>query len=238
MNRIAITVAALGGAVMTTALVLHRKESSMTTSPKTTPPANPPRSTSTRDRRRGGSRFPTPIAVGSPSDPEVSGLLEEMDEYFRSEGIDTGLVSAAEVTQMPKAPGKPSAVPPREYWSRMAMTLREVFMPLRASLGVPLAVRGYRPTDYNEAVGGAKGSRHQAFEALDIRISGDANTSAKRRELVDHAARIYSDRGRELKMGFGVYGKLPAPQHIHVDTGHQRRTWGDASKAVDQLGNV
>lgn len=236
-RRFAFAMAALGGAVLTTALVLRREEDSMNPKPNTTT-RTPSRSNSSSRNRGGGGRFPTPIAVGRPDDPKVAPLLAEMDELFRAEGIDTAVVSAAEVTTMPKAPGQPVAIPPRDYWSRMAGTLRDVFMPLRRALGVPLSVRGYRPPSYNRAVGGAGGSRHQAFEALDIRISGDANTVAKRRELVDRAAEIYRDRGRDLKMGFGIYGKLPSPSHIHVDTGHQRRTWGDAAKAVAQLGNV
>ncbi|MCH9680371.1 MAG: hypothetical protein K0V04_02970 [Deltaproteobacteria bacterium] len=164
------------------------------------------------------------------SDPEVAGLLAEMGELFEAEGVDLSVITPAEVTQMPKAGGA-IAIPPPAYWPRMALTLREVFMPLREAMGVPLAVRGYRPPDYNRAVGGAPKSRHQAFEALDIRVAGSHSTAGRRRELAERTAALYRERGGALKLGFGAYG-YPIPGNVHVDTGHQRRAWRDASRFV------
>ena len=45
---------------------------------------------------------------------------------------------------------------------------------------------------------------------------------------------MFVDRGDELQMGFGVYGKS-APS-VHFDTGYDKRTWRDAQYWLGQLG--
>lgn len=224
--RVAAAIAIVSGAaaIAAAAVYLGRpKPMQPTSEPKTTP------------RPSSGGKFPTPIAVGDRSSGDVAALLRELDALLRDAGAG-GFLSAAEVTEMPKTPGRKVAIPPREYWPRMVATVREVFVPIRQAMGVPLAVRGYRPPDYNRAVGGTKKSRHQAFEALDIRLVGDGDTADRRRELARRAAQIYASRGRELKMGLGIYG-FPTPNTVHVDTGHQRRVWGDTRKHLEHLAN-
>lgn len=178
-----------------------------------------------------------PIVVGDQFDPEVAAQLIQMEGDFASLGVDLSKVSAYEVTRMRKAPGKPAAIPPREYWPRMAQTLREAFMPLRQEIGKPLAIyNGYRPADYNEAVGGAAGSRHQWFEGLDLDVEG--SKTADRKKLAALAAQLYLALGDDLEMGFGVYGNNPEyPTNIHIDTGHRKRTWGNARHWIDKVAN-
>ena len=178
-----------------------------------------------------GCDFDLPIAVGMPSDPEIAELLEEMDALFVSEGVDLDLVDAREVTTMPKAPGQPVAIPPRKWWPAMVGTIVWAYQPIREALGLPLMVRGYRPPSYNEAVGGADCSRHQAFEGLDLYVDHAHASPAARRELARLGAKLFVDHGNALKMGFGAYG-YPNPSNIHVDVGHKRRTWRDADKHI------
>ena len=175
---------------------------------------------------------PSPIAVGMPNDPEIASLLRQMEDEFTSLGVDLRYVTPEEVTVMPKAPGRPVAIPPMEFWPRMAQTLRELFIPLRIAMGMPLQARGYRAPDYNEAVDGAPGSRHQWFEGIDIRPVG--GTAADKRRLAMLAAQMYLDRGDELQIGFGVYGKS-APT-VHFDTGYDKRTWRDAKYWLEKIG--
>lgn len=176
---------------------------------------------------------PDPIAVGMPSDPEVGALLAEMDALFEAQGVDTSLASAREVTKMPKAPGQPSAIPPKYLWPRMAATLRNLVIPLRLKMGIPFSLRGYRPADYNAAVGGVPGSRHQWFEGVDIYLAAN-NTKENRRKLALEGAKMYLSLGPELKVGFGAYGS-PTPSNIHLDSGYDMRTWEEGDFYVAQV---
>lgn len=160
-----------------------------------------------------------PIYVGVRGDPELEALLIEMDDELASAGITS--FSAAEVTKMRKTPGPSYAVPPRSYWPRMITTLQLV-QRIRDDWGRPISVyNGYRPEDYNKAVGGAKGSRHQWFEAVDLLPQGDRDDFA---QLV---ATYYVREGSAQNMGFGVYGKPGRVTGVHVDT-HGKRKWGEA----------
>ncbi len=170
-----------------------------------------------------------PIAVGDPSDPEIAELLEELNSFLVQGGMNPSTFSARELTTMGKAPGKPVAIPPRHMWASMARTIREIVQPIRDAMGIPLRAGAYRDRTYNAAVGGAPNSRHIFFQAVDLRpVDG---TTESKRKLAMLAAGIYKQRGRELSMGFGAYGR-PTPGNIHVDTGFQRRTWRDAQHYI------
>lgn len=181
--------------------------------------------------------FPDPIAVGFEDDPEIDALVREMQDEFVSRGVDLNVISVAEVTRMRKAPGGPLAIPPRSWWPKMARTITEVYMPLRYEAGVPFNITsGYRPPDYNKAVTcerevngecveWSRGSRHQGFEAIDFVPASGADAIAR------SAAHLYLQRGRDLKMGLGIYG-WPATR-LHIDTGHKRRTWENTRRYLD-----
>jgi hypothetical protein len=162
---------------------------------------------------------PEPLAVGQRGDPEIEALLTEMNDEFRSYGVNLDWIDAAQVTEMRKTNGY-YAIPPREYWPRMAATVYYGFQPIRRALGIPVRITsGYRPADYNEAVGGAPGSRHQFFEALDMLPDSNWNDQAML------AAQLFVRDGERLRMGLGVYGSPGAATNIHVDTGSAMRTW-------------
>jgi hypothetical protein len=186
----------------------------------------------TRDDKGGPypvTDFPKPLYVGERGDPELEALLTELSDYLSAEGVDVNVASAAEITKMRKTPGPSYAIPSRALWPSIAHTLKQGFMVLRWALGQPITIwNGYRPPDYNAAVGGSEGSRHQEF-ALDL----SGQTPEATRELAEYAASLYRKKGAELKMGLGVYG-YPTPTRIHIDLGWKQRTWGDASTFVQQ----
>ena len=172
-----------------------------------------------------------PIFVGDPGSTKGIALLAEMRQAFRQAGIDTNLIDPVEVTRLPKAPGQPVAIPPRAYWPRMIQTIVMGFLPFRAEWGAPVRVLGgYRPDDYNAAVGGEDNSRHMWFEALDIAPVNA--TDVVKRAFALRLADFFVRNGQRLAMGLGVYGRV-APSG-HIDTGWQDRTWGDADYWVDQ----
>jgi hypothetical protein len=175
---------------------------------------------------------PDPLIVGFPDEPEVAVALDELNQFLQEFGVDK-YTDARELCEMPKAPGRPVAVPDYSLWENIIPTL-EIFQAIREALDVPLSVRAYRPVDYNAAVGGSTGSTHQWFAAVDIRIVTDYSTGALRQELGRLGAEFYKDYGSQYKIGFGAYG-APIPGNIHIDTGWKRRTWDDASFYVDQV---
>lgn len=177
----------------------------------------------------GGTRDmskPETIFVSVRGDPELESLLQQMDDEFASAGIRS--FSAAEVTKMRKTPGPSYAIPERSFWPRIIATL-VVMQAIRDAWGKPISVyNGYRPPDYNLAVGGKPGSRHQWFEALDVLPTGD------RDEFALLVAKFYIDSS---DMGFGVYGKPGAVTGVHVDL-HRKRTWGIADDYVRRAGAI
>jgi hypothetical protein len=173
---------------------------------------------------------PWPIWEGREDNPETAALLQEMDDYFASYGgIDLNLIDAREVTLLRKW-GR-HAIPPREYWPRMAATIRYGFMPIRRALkGEIIITSAYRPPDYNEKVKGKPGSRHQWFEALDmVAPTGMANQQA----LL--AARMWLEYGEKMRMGLGVYGSPGSATNIHIDTGSNQRTWREADYWIERV---
>ena len=86
---------------------------------------------------------PKPMLVGKPDDPEVASVLQELDEYLAGYGVGE-YASARELTTMPKAPGKPVAIPPYRLWPNIVSTL-QIWQPIREKLGFPMSLRAYRP---------------------------------------------------------------------------------------------
>lgn len=172
---------------------------------------------------------PTPIAVGRHHESEIADLLEELDRFLESEGVDTKLISAREITKLRKAPGQPSAIPPKDLWPNGAIVCRDGFMPLREAMGVPIAIlNGYRPPDYNTAVRGHRRSRHLFFQALDITTTSAHADDEHRNRLGTMMAVHFKRNGRAHGgMGFGAYGQDPF-RRGHLDYGYRRRRWADA----------
>ncbi len=169
------------------------------------------------------------LAAGPASDPEIAALLTELGAYLEGRGVDMTLTSPEELTRMNTGA---HAIPPRALWPNIVPTLILWQETVRRPLGFPMKLGGYRPYDYNKAVGGARRSQHQWFAALDIRPVGDHNTAANRRKLGLVGARVYLESPADLRVGFGAYG-APTPGNIHLDTGFDHRTWREADHYVD-----
>jgi len=160
---------------------------------------------------RAGEPLP-PVAEGDAMD--VADWHAEMDNYFADYGVGD-MATAAMVTYLPKATEVDYSIPDPAYWENMAYTLN-VLRQFGLDLGVDAEVRAYRPPWYNKAVGGAPGSTHQWFSAIDlwprtIRVG----------RLHDEARRLWQDRSIH-DVGVGMY-----KNNIHVDTRRGRSAkWG------------
>ena len=104
--------------------------------------------------------------------------------------------------------------PPRNLWPDIVATAR-VLDALRARLGRPITItNAYRSPDYNSCIGGASGSQHPRFTALDFRVSG-----LTARQAAD-ALRWMRDREGVFRGGVGIYNSF-----VHVDTRGANATW-------------
>lgn len=177
-----------------------------------------------------------PIAVGDPKDPEIAALLMRMRNVWAAHGAEPELFSPRELTRLRKAPGQPSAIPPEHAWPDMAALVRDYLQPARQAAGPIYVYNGYRPEDYNEAVGGASRSRHLDGTAADLMPwVPDANAGEKKRraqQLARHFAHRYA---QGAQIGLGIYGR-DSPQ-VHVDLG-RRRTWADTGYWLRQVGGI
>lgn len=172
-----------------------------------------------------------PVVVGSLSNPRVASAINAMRRQFEQAGIDTRWIDPVEVTRLQQAPGQPLAIPPERYWPRMIQTLRMGYMPLRRTWGRPIRIlSGYRPPDYNVAIGGESNSRHMWFEGIDL-APADATAEDKRQFALLLASFWIANRKR-LLMGLGIYGRQ-APSG-HIDTGYADRSWEDTEYWVER----
>lgn len=172
---------------------------------------------------------PDPIVRDHTARLDDESWLDELDELLDDAGVVN--FTARELTLLPKA--KPAArcdMPPRELWpdliavAKLAQKIRELY-------GEPLWVSScWRPGWYNEAVGGAKASQHLHAAAIDLNPIPSSRTPARARRLEQATARVWIDD--PTARGFGVY----AGARTHIDVGGGRRTWGDASRVLEELG--
>lgn len=169
---------------------------------------------------------PAVLYVGKRGDPDLEALLADMNDDLAAVGVRN--FKADELTRLRKTDGPAYAIPDRAFWPRLIRTAL-VVQGWRDEIGEPIVVyNGFRPTDYNRAVGGGKYSAHQWAEALDTYVRGDKDRYA----LI--AARAYVERGRALRMGLGVYTDL----EVHVDTGWVHRKWKLAGRYVQRARSV
>ena len=164
------------------------------------------------------------MLVGTPNDPEVAAVLGELKEFILAYDVPPLGWTPRELTTMPKAPGRPVAIPPRALWPNIVGTL-ELYTTLRRRMDVPLNIRGYRDRDYNAAVDGARRSQHLWFSGLDVYAP-----KGHKHRLAREAARLFLELEDE-SIGFGAY-RYPYPSNVHIDTGYRRRTWREAQKWI------
>ena len=180
----------------------------------------------------GSGTPPQALISGPANDPEIAALLAEIDGLLAQAGINLRQICARELCELPKAPGRPCSIPPRSLWRNIVPTAVLV-QTMRTRLGFPLELRGYRPPDYNAAVGGSKRSQHQWFGAIDVYAWPSVRNASTRVAVAEAGARVFVENPAEA-IGFGVYGKA-TPSNIHLDTGFRRRTWRDAQIWIDRI---
>lgn len=113
--------------------------------------------------------------------------------------------------------GEPAfAVPPKASWSEIVPTLRLLRDDVLPATGPVEVVSGYRTSRYNERAGGASGSRHKWFEAVDV----IPDRAWERAALHDKLLGIWRRRGAQTRLGLGLYSRT----RFHVDT-HRHRRW-------------
>ena len=170
-----------------------------------------------------GGEPPDPLVEGLRGDPEVEAAYSKLRDSLVSM-LGSVPVPVEDLVVLPKAAVAPGetyvAIPPPELWERMAATLAHVVRPLSHAVPVEVA-SGYRPPWYNEQVGGAPASRHQWFDAVDLRPRDDGDREAFGMFL----ANLYATRGDALRMGLGIYGNAA---RAHVDVGWKKRAWENA----------
>lgn len=187
---------------------------------------------------------PKPILVGVPSWRAKNKFRNQVDDYLNMMKTEIERLSGFNMEQnnlfpeelcvLHKTPDRVVAIPKQALWVNMAYLFKHGWVPLRSNLGFALAVRGYRPQDYNMKLGGAKSSRHLWFQALDIYPGPNENTAENRFRLVNEAVRLYVESGKEHKIGLGIYGSKYSPSHIHLDAGWKQRNWGVASHFISK----
>jgi hypothetical protein len=109
------------------------------------------------------------------------------------------------------------AIPPRQFWPHVVSTLafaRDHVVPATGGLEV---VSGYRPPDLNACSGGADGSAHGGFFALDFVPVKDKDFGRVVRTVCKAHARF----GPAQNIGLGFY----SGQRFHLDS-RSFRKWG------------
>lgn len=234
--RIIVPVLIAGGVVAAVVMVVRSKKSAAPID-KNAPDDNDP-------GEKGDTDVPTPlkgdpskpIIVGEATDPSVAPWIALMEAEFTTNGIDLDRVPIFPLIVMTKAPltdgpdpdadkTRPVSIPPQEMWGGLAIVASIVANVLEEDLAdVPVRLTGYRPRDYNAAVGGAPSSRHIYGDAIDVWLAGSliakggtAVKVARERLRMAFARRIVRmSKTSGLGFGFGVY-----TNDIHLDVGRK-----------------
>ncbi len=177
-----------------------------------------------------------PIIVGPPSSALVAPYLALLGAELLGAGTDIQLITPIALTVMSKAPKqqgeRPVAIPPQDLWAglaRVAGIISEIAH--QGMMDVPSRFTGYRPKDYNAAVGGAPKSRHIYGDAIDWWLTSPNATDRERLRMAV-ARYIVRHKNSVFGFGFGVY-----TNDIHLDVGRkagQVVTWEQGKKYIDK----
>lgn len=114
-------------------------------------------------------------------------------------------------------------VPPFTEWQHIGETLRFIGNHVEPVIGEVEALSGYRNGALNECAGGAPGSAHRHYHALDLTPVGVLPRGAMMRSL----CAIHAFRGPDYGIGLGFY----SGRRFHVDSKRFRR-WGSDGKGA------
>jgi hypothetical protein len=155
-------------------------------------------------------------------------LLEliALDDRLKRNGILN--FTAREICSMRKA-NNALAIPPASMWNNIIPTLilaEKLSSRMGEYLGLerlPLFVgNGYRPKDYNKAVGGEPGSTHIMFRALDLDLLSKYSNAHTQEIFYREACKLFLEAPKDLYMGLGLY-RPHRGTRIHIDTGYANR---------------
>lgn len=144
--------------------------------------------------------------------------IADFEHFLEQEHVD-GIVPAWHLwrqgTDWRSVQAPPFAIPPRDQWAGIVPTLKTLRDEVLPLTGPVIVVSGFRTESYNALAGGAKGSRHKWFEAVDVVPTGCWARSSLQQTLLA----FWERRGPELRLGLGLY----AGTRFHIDTWKYRR---------------
>lgn len=154
--------------------------------------------------------------------PAFRGQVEAFDAWLRAKRVH-GVLPTWQILRTASlwgaCNGPAFEVPPRKLWSNVAATLRFVRDHVQPAVGPVQAVSGYRNAPLNRCAGGAVGSAHRDYSALDL----VPLKPLTKRQIIYQICPIHSGKGPARGVGLGFY----AFTRFHVDTRSFRR-WGSA----------
>lgn len=196
------------------------------------------------DKAKDPKKYLKPIIVGEATDPEVAPYMALLATRFITANVHPS-IKVFDLVVMSKAPLKdgpdpdniatrPVAIPPLAYWDNLvnsATLVTKVIETQQLDTSL-LRYTGYRPEDYNKAVGGAAGSSHQWASGIDTWLKPGAMTH-KNGEMLRMSFARYFVKQPKQPIGFGAY-----TWDVHFDLAG-RRTWNRgaeyAAKAKKEL---
>lgn len=151
--------------------------------------------------------------------------LEAFDAFLAGEGV-AGVVPTWQLLRTAtswRQCGAPFAVPPRGDWPNIVPALRFVRDRIEPVIGDVEPVAVYRDEAMNRCAGGARGSAHRSFHALDLVPVRPIALP----EMTAALCPIHAAHGPRARIGLGFY----AGRRFHVDA-LRYRTWGVDHRAA------
>ena len=159
--------------------------------------------------------------------PWRQAYVRNFHHYLTQHGV-AGVVPTWQLlrtaTSWRKCGSEPFEVPPVQEWPHLVQTLRYVHAYVIPAIGPVEPVSGYRNPHLNVCAGGAPGSAHKSYSAIDL-VPLRPTT---REQLMRTLCAVHAQRGTDYQVGLGFYAFL----RFHVDTTKYRR-WGTDVSSPD-----
>jgi hypothetical protein len=150
--------------------------------------------------------------------PSRAAQVKAFNDYLATYGV-AGIVPTWQLfrtaTSWQKCGGQPFEIPPTSEWPNIVQTLRYVNDYVIPTVGPVEPVSGYRNPMLNACAGGAPGSAHKHYSAIDL----VPLRQTTREQLMRALCAVHSRRGPDYHVGLGFYAFL----RFHVDTTKFRR---------------
>ncbi len=156
--------------------------------------------------------------------------FNEFEDFLKSNNV-YGIFPTRDILQSDtqyrsdKCPIEKYNIPPKEKWKNSVETIKFVNQRIIPEFGKLKIISGYRPTAFNNCIGGASKSAHLSFSAFDF-VPLNPKTIEEDFEVL---CRIWKRTPATYKFGLGVYynenKNSNSNERFHIDT-IGRRTWG------------